>query len=77
MDKNETPLWARQLHNLLLLSENGRDENECRLFANAACQAMRRHLREQYGLADGYEHRRRKGEGHGSRASAEPVVVKR
>ena len=63
----DAPLWARQIHNLLLLHENARDEREARAMADAVCAAMRRHIREQYGLVDGYTHRRRRGVGSSAR----------
>jgi len=59
----EIPLWARQLHNMLLLYENARNEKEEKLFSSAACAVMRRHIREQYGLADKYSCRRRQAVG--------------
>ena len=59
----DAPLWARQVHNLLLLHENARDEREARAMADAVCAAMRRHIREQYGLADKYSCRRRQAVG--------------
>ncbi len=61
----EIPLWARQLHNMLLLYENARNEKEEKLFSSAACAVMRRHIREQYRLDDKYAQRRRQAVGRG------------
>lgn len=69
MNTIEAPLWARKIHNLLLLHENARNEREASTMASAVCASIRRHIREQYALDDNHAHRRIHGEGHGSRRS--------